>query len=80
MKREGQAAFQIYSLLASLAIAIGGGLITGFVMSMSFLDRMKSEELYEDEIFWEVNTGEYMKVIRLDVVREKHGILGGLLL
>jgi len=61
MKRDGQAAFQIYSLLASLAIAIGGGLITGFVMSMNFLDRMRSEELYEDEIFWECESEEIVK-------------------
>jgi len=61
MKRDGQAAFQIYSLLASLAIAIIGGLFTGFVMSMNFLDRMKSEELYEDEIFWECESEEIVK-------------------
>merc|ERR1712142_1290342 len=71
MKRDGQAAFQIHSLLASLAIAIIGGLFTGFVMSMNFLDRMKSEELYEDEIFWEVNTGEYMKRESEEIVKDE---------
>jgi len=61
IKRDGQAAFQIYSLLASLAIAILGGLFTGFVMSVRVLDRMKSEELYEDEIFWECESEELVK-------------------
>jgi len=61
IKRDGQAAFQIYSLLASLAIAIIGGLFTGFVMSVRVLDRMKSEELYEDEIFWECESEELVK-------------------
>merc|ERR1712142_484844 len=61
MKRDGQAAFQIHSLLASLAIAIFGGLFTGFVMSVRVLDRMKSEELYEDEIFWECESEELVK-------------------
>jgi len=53
-----QAAFQIYSLLASLAIAIAGGLFTGFVMSLPLLDRMQADELYEDEIFWECESEE----------------------
>merc|ERR1712096_60885 len=42
--------------------AVGGGLVTGLCMSWTAFDRMEEAELYEDEIFWEVNdVGEYKK-------------------
>merc|ERR1712142_752926 len=55
---QSQAAFQIYSLLVSLALAVGGGLLTGFVMAWTGFDRMEENELYEDEVFWECESEE----------------------
>jgi len=55
---SSQAAFQIYSLLVSLALAVGGGLVTGLCMSWTGFDRMEEAELYEDEIFWECESEE----------------------
>lgn len=53
IKHDNQAAFQIYSLLVSLAIALVSGGLTGLVMSLSVFDRMRADELFEDEVFWE---------------------------
>jgi len=48
-----QASFQMYSLLVSLAIALVSGALTGLFLSLPIWDRLNSEELYEDGIFWE---------------------------
>jgi len=48
-----QAHSQIYSLLASVLLALVTGAFTGLFISIPIWDRLKSNELYEDGVFWE---------------------------
>nr|AAK50057.2 Rh-like protein [Carcinus maenas] len=49
---SGQALYQLLALAVTLAIAIGGGLVTGFVLRLGPLSVLTTEELYEDEKWW----------------------------
>jgi len=50
-----QAGYQIAALAAALGIALVSGTITGFFLKLPIWDNLTTEELYEDEIFWEVH-------------------------
>ncbi|XP_076366995.1 ammonium transporter Rh type A-like isoform X2 [Tachypleus tridentatus] len=49
-----QAGFQLIALVTTLAVSIGGGLVTGFILKLPFLDSPNYDQLYEDGEFWEV--------------------------
>lgn len=48
-----QGAYQFAALMVTIAFAIGGGLITGFIMKLRFFDPYTTEDLYEDCGEWE---------------------------
>ncbi|KAL9951041.1 hypothetical protein ACROYT_G043633 [Oculina patagonica] len=49
---KAQAGFQIAGLAVALAIAVIGGIVTGFVAK--WIDPVSREQMYDDEDFWEV--------------------------
>lgn len=49
-----QGGYQIAGLVATIAIAMAGGTLTGFLMKLPIWDRLLREELYDDAAFWEV--------------------------
>jgi len=49
-----QAVYQLAALGMTLAIAIGGGIATGFIMRLPIWDSPPTNTLFEDDIFWEV--------------------------
>lgn len=49
-----QAAFQMYALLTTLAVAIVGGLLTGFLLKLPIFDQVPRHRLFDDELSWEV--------------------------
>lgn len=58
-----QAASQIWSLLVCLVVALVSGALTGLVMSLPIWDRLDSDELYEDSVFWECDAGDEVEKI-----------------
>jgi len=54
----GQAAAQLIATGVTLAISIGGGLVTGLVMRMGFINNLKTGELYEDSPHWKLEEEE----------------------
>ncbi|XP_046657631.1 ammonium transporter Rh type A-like [Daphnia pulicaria] len=53
-----QAAYQIYALLTTLALAIVGGLLTGILLKLPIFDQVPRHRLFDDELSWEVPEGE----------------------
>ncbi|KAI8432413.1 hypothetical protein MSG28_004809 [Choristoneura fumiferana] len=49
-----QALNQFIALVATLAIAIIGGVITGFVSKLSLFSPLENKEKYDDEVNWEL--------------------------
>jgi hypothetical protein len=49
-----QAGYQVAALFVTLGIAIGSGVITGFLMKIPIVEQVKDEEnLFDDELYWE---------------------------
>lgn len=49
-----QALYQLIALAVTLGLAIGGGLITGFISKLSIFKALKPAERYDDELNWEL--------------------------
>lgn len=49
-----QGGFQVAGLVATLAIALASGTLTGFLMKLPIWDQLLQEELFDDEAFWEM--------------------------
>ena len=49
-----QGGYQIAALIVTLAIAIVGGIITGFIMKLSIWDSPKAELFFDDNHAWNV--------------------------
>lgn len=49
-----QGGFQIAALVTTIAIALAGGAITGFLLKLPIMDRLLRAELYDDATFWMV--------------------------
>lgn len=49
-----QGGYQIAVLTITLAIAIGGGTLTGFILKIPILDTPKPEKFFEDDVNWTV--------------------------
>jgi ammonium transporter Rh len=56
VQNDGDAATQIYALLATLGIAIVGGLITGFLMKLlkNLTISVPKDEMFNDRMFWSI--------------------------
>ena len=50
-----QAGYQIAALAVALGIAIVSGALTGLLLKAPIWDNLTTEELYEDEVFWDVS-------------------------
>jgi len=50
----GQTGYQFAGLGVTLAMAIGGGLITGFILRLPIWIQLDEQSYYDDEDFWEV--------------------------
>lgn len=48
-----QGSYQFAALMVTIAFAIGGGLITGYIMKLRIFDPLATEDLYEDCGEWE---------------------------
>ncbi|XP_071959671.1 ammonium transporter Rh type B-B-like isoform X2 [Antedon mediterranea] len=48
-----QAGYQMVALIVTLAFAIVGGAITGFILKLPIWDPSQEDELFEDEPYWE---------------------------
>lgn len=46
---------QIFGLLLSLAMALVGGIIVGFILKLPFWGQAADENCFEDSIYWEVH-------------------------
>ncbi|EEC17214.1 ammonium transporter, putative, partial [Ixodes scapularis] len=55
---SSQGLFQLAALACTLAIAIGGGLLTGLIMKLKFFDAPSVDELFDDETWWEIEEDE----------------------
>ncbi|XP_048448485.1 ammonium transporter Rh type C-like [Rhincodon typus] len=53
-----QAGYQAAGLGASLALALIGGTITGFILCISFWGQPPDQNCFDDDIYWEVPDGE----------------------
>ncbi|XP_063869469.1 ammonium transporter Rh type B-like [Scylla paramamosain] len=53
---SSQALFQLLTLVVTLVISIAGGIVSGFILRLSPLSVLKTEELYEDEKWWIMET------------------------
>ncbi|KAJ7325357.1 hypothetical protein OS493_029906 [Desmophyllum pertusum] len=60
---KAQAGYQIAGLAVGLAIAIIGGIITGFIVRWKIFDPPTREQMYDDEDYWEVPHEEYSEDI-----------------
>jgi len=49
-----QAYSQLEALITTLAVAIGGGIFTGFILRQPFFNPPKKHQLYDDGDYWEV--------------------------
>ncbi|CAF0771550.1 unnamed protein product [Brachionus calyciflorus] len=53
--------YQILGLLLTLGMAIVGGLLTGFIMRLPFIYKLKeNENMFEDENHWEIEDHEFL--------------------
>lgn len=55
---SGQALFQLAALVHTIAIAIGGGLLTGLLLRLKIFDPPDGDELFDDEASWEIEEDE----------------------
>lgn len=62
-----QAGFQLLALLVTLIISIVGGLLTGLILRLPMLNKLETDDLYEDEGFWklEEEDGDHMSAVSL---------------
>jgi len=51
---KAQAGYQIAGLAVALAIAVLGGIVTGFIVRWKIFDPPSREQMYDDEDYWEV--------------------------
>ncbi|CAG2222915.1 CD241 [Mytilus edulis] len=54
-----QGGYQIVALIITLAIALVGGTITGFILKLPFCDRPDGDSLFDDRVHWNVSTEGY---------------------
>lgn len=50
----GQAFYQAIALGITMVIAIGGGIITGFILKLPIWDQPTQEQLFDDYSYWEI--------------------------
>nr|BAO93205.1 Rh type B glycoprotain [Lethenteron reissneri] len=67
-----QGGFQALQILVTLGMAIGGGLITGFILKLPFWGQPPDKNCYEDNVYWEV-PGEGEEEEELGSVHQKLG-------
>ncbi|XP_058956016.2 ammonium transporter Rh type B-B [Pocillopora verrucosa] len=53
-----QAGYQIAGLVATIGVAIIGGIVTGMIVNGSFCDTPTQEQMYDDGDYWEIPDGE----------------------
>ncbi|XP_008068812.1 ammonium transporter Rh type C [Carlito syrichta] len=49
-----QGKFQVYGLLVTLAMALMGGIVMGFILRLPFWGQAADENCFEDDIYWEI--------------------------
>nr|UUH57882.1 Rh type C glycoprotein [Molgula manhattensis] len=49
-----QGGYQVAAMVTTVAIAIAGGVLTGFILKLPIMDRLLEDELYDDATFWMV--------------------------
>ncbi|XP_052089957.1 ammonium transporter Rh type A-like [Mytilus californianus] len=54
-----QGGYQMVALIITLAIALVGGTITGFILKLPFCDRPDGDSLFDDRVHWNVSTEGY---------------------
>ncbi|XP_078069056.1 ammonium transporter Rh type A-like [Mustelus asterias] len=65
-----QAGYQAAGLGASLAVALIGGVITGFILRIPFLGQPPDQKCFDDQTYWEVPNGENEQQ---DLLSSEHG-------
>ncbi|XP_041043971.1 ammonium transporter Rh type A [Carcharodon carcharias] len=65
-----QAGYQAAGLGASLAVALIGGIITGFILRIPFWGQPPDQNCFDDQIYWEVPDG---KPEHEDLLSSEHG-------
>uniref|UniRef100_UPI00398E82D7 ammonium transporter Rh type A n=1 Tax=Pristiophorus japonicus TaxID=55135 RepID=UPI00398E82D7 len=66
----GQAGYQAAGLGATLAVALIGGTITGFILRIPFWGQPPDQNCFDDQIYWEVPNGENEHE---DLLSSEHG-------
>ncbi|XP_077562085.1 ammonium transporter Rh type C-like isoform X2 [Haemaphysalis longicornis] len=65
-----QAACQLWALLATLAIAISGGVATGFLIRLDCFDPVDTQELFDDRLSWNVADPEAASFVEVKPLRK----------
>ncbi|GCB78190.1 hypothetical protein scyTo_0020076, partial [Scyliorhinus torazame] len=65
-----QAGYQAAGLGATLAVALVGGIITGFILLIPFWGQPPDQNCFDDQIYWEVPNG---KNEHEDLLSSEHG-------
>lgn len=65
-----QAACQLWALLATLAIAISGGVATGFLIRLDCFDPVDTQELFDDRLSWNVAEPEAASFVEVRPLRK----------
>ncbi|PVD27461.1 hypothetical protein C0Q70_12621 [Pomacea canaliculata] len=58
-----QGGYQMAALSVTLAIAIGGGILTGFILKIPFLDAPERDMLFDDQHSWNVAEQQFPDVL-----------------
>nr|CAB3265567.1 rh type B glycoprotein [Phallusia mammillata] len=53
-----QGGYQIAAMTVGLALALAGGTLTGFLLKLPVWDNLTTDELYDDDVFWECQEDE----------------------
>uniref|UniRef100_A0A2P2I2S7 Rh-like protein n=2 Tax=Hirondellea gigas TaxID=1518452 RepID=A0A2P2I2S7_9CRUS len=53
-----QAGYQLLALLVTMVVSITGGLLTGAILKMEMLNKLETDDLYEDACYWKLEEEE----------------------
>ena len=69
-----QGGYQMAAQVLTLAMAIVGGVITGFILRVPIWDNPTDEQLYDDEDFWKLGKASYIVCSKYNELLLEHGV------